>query len=130
TWSAAVPVDVATPNRAPTRAASSRSKRSTNGPADETKFESRHSLTYRHSLPPRCGMHSGISGTRASASNRVDAGSITLLMVGNPVDRPGEPVLERDRRTPAEHLLRAAVAREQAVDLASGGPGALGIDHH
>src|SRR5256885_12422469 len=61
TWSAAVPLTVATACPVPVRSASMRSKRSTNGPTDETQLVSKHSLTYFHSLPLMCGTLKGMT---------------------------------------------------------------------
>ena len=53
--------------------ATSRSKRSTKGPADDTQLVSRHSLTYFHSLPARCGTALGITrGARSPAAPSCD----------------------------------------------------------
>src|SRR5262250_2901197 len=83
TWSAAVPFTVATAWGTPTWAATSRSKRSTKGPTEETQLVSRHSLRYVHSLPARCGTALGIT-RRDSVTARASA------LVPPPV--PGEGV--------------------------------------
>src|SRR5262245_50853170 len=59
TCSAAVPDAHATACLLPTYSANSFSKRSTNGPTDDTKFVARHSSRYFRVFPGRLGSDSG-----------------------------------------------------------------------
>src|SRR4051812_26877812 len=78
---AAVPLTTATAWRAPTASATIFSKRSTNGPTDETQLVSRHSLTYAQALPAISGTQSGTKPRGAApGSNDVDTGTVPPLI--------------------------------------------------
>src|SRR5579863_3694392 len=120
-WSAAVPVDVATEKRVPTRAASSLSNRSTNAPTEETHPVSRHSLTYFHSFPRISGIERGMWPSAAGVPGSlqdVDARTILIQMLLNPVNGEVEPRLERDGWLPAQNSMRRGAIGKEPIDLA------------
>src|SRR5260221_3099073 len=120
---AAVPLTSATPCARPARSAMTRSRRVTNGPADDTQFVSRHSLTYAHSLPPRCGTLNGIfRSAAADTSDAIAFRPVSLKVVLHPRDRRSKAVAQRMPGRPAEQRPRPRRVGAQAIHFASLGP--------
>ena len=125
TCSAAVPLAQATAYFAPTKAANSRSNRSTNGPTDDTKFV----VDALVEVPagrcrPDSGSLSAIRQTwKRSCPNRARFSRSHSA-------RAPQPVLERDGRSPAEQLARARRIRLRAPGPRSRrGAAAAALEH-
>src|SRR5712691_12672130 len=104
--SAAVPLVVAIAYGTPKAAANSRSKRSTNGPTDDTQPVLRHSSTYVRSFPPMLGTQRGIGLARGAAPGQSTLDGIIdrkpVQVSAQPLRRAPQPLVKGDLRLPTE----------------------------